>query len=66
MNNHRYLSVAQAVEAGLWPNEGGLRWAIFNADKNGLASALRRVGRRVLIDEQAFHRWMSKQTERGA
>ncbi len=40
---------------------GGLRYWIFNAEKNGLAPALRRVGRKVLIDEAAFFDWIEKQ-----
>lgn len=37
-----------------WPPPGGLRHLIFNADKNGFAPAIKRVGRRVLIDEKKF------------
>ena len=40
--------------------EGGLRWRIFHADKNGLANsgAIIRNGRRVLIDEEKFFDWV--------
>ena len=40
--------------------EGGLRWLIFRADQNGLAEAIVRVGRRVLIDVEAFNRWLEQ------
>lgn len=35
---------------------GGLRWKIFNADKNGMAEsgALVRKGREIWIDEEAY------------
>ncbi len=38
--------------------EGSLRWLIFNAEENGLNQALVRVGRRVLIDVDAFNAWL--------
>ena len=44
-----------------WPPAGGLRHLIFNAEKNGFDQVLRRVGRRVLIDEAAFFSWVEKQ-----
>lgn len=37
-----------------WPPLGGLRHLIFNAQSNGFASAFKKVGRRVLIDEKEF------------
>jgi hypothetical protein len=39
-----------------WPPPGGLRHLIFNAQTNGFASALKRVGRRVLVHEAEFFR----------
>jgi hypothetical protein len=44
-----------------WPPLGGLRYLIFNAQRNGFGAAIRRVGRRVLIDEQAFFAWVEAQ-----
>jgi hypothetical protein len=41
--------------------EGGLRYLIFNAHNNGFRTALRRVGRKVLIDESAFFEWVKAQ-----
>jgi hypothetical protein len=40
-----------------WPTVSGLRNLVFNADSNGLADAVIRVGRRVLIDESSFWDW---------
>ena len=47
-----------AKHSGL--NEGGVRWAIFNARENGLADsgALVRMGRKVLLDEVQFLEWL--------
>jgi hypothetical protein len=43
-----------------WPPPGGLRHLIFFADSNGFANVVRRVGKRVLIDEQAFFSWIDR------
>ena len=44
-----------------WPKLGGLRHLVFHADKNGFDRVIRRVGRRVLIDEAAFFAWVAEQ-----
>ena len=44
-----------------WPPIGGLRHLIFNADKNGFDAVIKRCGRRVLIDEEAFFEWVDQQ-----
>jgi hypothetical protein len=44
-----------------WPPIGGLRHLIFNAKSNGFDVVIRRVGRRVLIDEGAFFAWVNAQ-----
>ena len=44
-----------------WPPLGGLRHLIFNSKQNGFAQAVRRVGSRVLIDENAFFEWVDAQ-----
>ena len=40
--------------------EGGVRWDIFNAEKNGLAKsgAVVRKGRRVLLIEERYLNWL--------
>ena len=35
-----------------------LRWLLFNRETNGLSSAVVQLGRKVLIDEQAFVAWL--------
>jgi len=44
---------------------GGLRWQIFNEDKNGLkaAGAIVRVGRKVLIDVDKYFQWVYSQNQ---
>jgi hypothetical protein len=48
-----------------WPPIGGLRHLIFHEKNNGFASAFKRVGRRVLIDESEFFACVNKQNEGG-
>lgn len=41
-----------------WPPIGGLRHLVFFENTNGFNKVIRRVGRRVLIDEAAFFAWV--------
>lgn len=59
--NTRYIPVPKWKEYHSWPSIGSLRWLIFNAKHNGLEHCLRRVGRRILINEQAFWAWVDQQ-----
>ena len=54
----RLLTIKQCVEEKIYPNEGGLRSLIFNADKNGFNTVIRRVGKRCFIDVKAFYDWI--------
>lgn len=56
-----YLTVKQTPTKFPAFTEPGLRWLIFNADKNGLSQAIVRIGRKVLIDEEAFLSWIDMQ-----
>lgn len=44
-----------------WPPIGGLRHLIFFAETNGFNKVIRRIGRRVLINEEAFFEWANDQ-----
>lgn len=46
-----------------WPPVGGLRHLIFHAERNGFSRVIRRVGRRVLIDEAEFFAWVEANGE---
>jgi len=61
----RLLTVKQWSEAHAWPPYGGLRHLIFFSKSNGFDDVIRRIGRRVLIDEQAFFAWVEKQGKSG-
>lgn len=42
---------------------GGLRHIVFNADKMGFKTAIKRIGARVLIDENEFFKCVEKINE---
>ena len=48
-----------------WPPLGGLRHLVFHADSNGFARVVKRAGRRVLIDEAAFFKWLDDNNNGG-
>lgn len=54
------IPVTKWNEKHPWPSIGGLRHLIFNAKTNGFNGVIRRVGRRVLIDEGAFFNWIEE------
>lgn len=64
MVSERLRTLRQLAERNPAFTEGALRWHVFNAKTNGLDSAIVRIGRRVLIDEQAFSQWLER--HRGA
>lgn len=55
----KLLTVTQWNAHHAWPPIGGLRHLIFFAETNGFSKVIRRVGRRVLIDEAAFYAWVN-------
>jgi len=50
----RLIPAANWNDYHAWPPPGGLRHLIFHAETNGFDKAVKRVGRRVLIDEAVF------------
>ena len=46
-----------------YPPIGQLRALVFNADENGFGHCIRRIGRRVLIDEAAYFEWVAAQNQ---
>ena len=47
-----------------WPKIGGLRKLIFKKDTNGFNKVVKKVGKRVLIDEKAFFEWVELQNNK--
>lgn len=46
--------------------EGGLRYLIFNAEKNGFAKAFLRIGSKRLVDEDIFFQCVDEQNSEAA
>lgn len=57
----KYIPVPDWGKHHEWPRVGGLRNLIFNRHKNGFDRVIRKVGKRVLIDEAAFFVWVEEQ-----
>lgn len=41
--------------------EPSVRWLVFNEKANGFSCCVRRIGRKVLIDLDAFEQWIERQ-----
>lgn len=54
----RYLTIRQAAKVYPAMTESSLRWLRFNGDSNGFNRCVLAVGRKVLIDADAFERWI--------
>lgn len=63
MSNKRYIPVTNWEKYHEWPRLGGMRHLIFNRHKNGLDQfdVIKKIGKRVLIDEVAFFDWVANQ-----
>lgn len=56
----RLIAVTDWTKYHSWPPLGGLRHLVFNEKTNGFDRVIKRVGRRVLIDEDAFFEWVNE------
>jgi len=50
-------------DAGFTPNS--IRWLIFNSSENGFTHCIRRVGRKILIDLDAFEEYLDNEAMQG-
>jgi len=60
LTSYRLIPVPLWNKYHEWPSVAGLRYLIFNENTNGFNTVVKRVGRRVLIDERAFFQWIDK------
>lgn len=56
------FTVAQFCERHAWATPGGIRHLIFHKDTNGFAPCVKRLGRRVLLDESAVLEFIEEQS----
>jgi hypothetical protein len=52
------LTFRQAAERYPAFSESALRWLRFNGCENGFDACVIKLGRRVLLDTEAFERWL--------
>ena len=62
--SRRLVTVRQFCQQHTAFSVGGIRWLLFHRNQNGLERAVRKVGRRVLIDIDQFFLWIEGQNER--
>jgi hypothetical protein len=56
----RFIPVTRWNQYHEWPTQAGLRYYIFHASSNNFNSVIKRIGRRVLLDEKAFFEWIEQ------
>jgi hypothetical protein len=56
----RLIPIGKWNEFHAWPPQGGLRHLVFYANTNGFDKVIRRVGRRILIDENSYFEWIAE------
>lgn len=59
----KYIPIPDWKKHHDWPKEGGLRHLVFNRKQNGFDKCVKKVGKRILIDEAAFFRWVEETSE---
>ena len=65
-NEHtRLIPISDWNKYHAWPPIGGLRHLAFYRKENGFERCVRKVGRRLLIDEAEFFRWVDEQNDVG-
>ena len=61
MKSTNLLTVKQVAAETPAFTENQLRWYIFHSDKYAFKHVIVKVGRRVLLDQMEFNRWLEKQ-----
>jgi hypothetical protein len=63
----RLLTVNQFVAEHSFASNGGIRFLLFNSKNNGMekAGVIKRLGRRIIIDENKFFAWVESQNQGG-
>lgn len=59
MTDQQYLNVKQIVEDGQYPfTRGQVRQMLLLRHRNGLDSAVRKIGRRIYVNKEQFDQWI--------
>lgn len=64
MTNYEYWSLQQIISSGKYPfTIGQIRHLLLYRHRNGLKSAVRKVGKRLLLRIDLFDQWIEEQKE---
>lgn len=63
LNKNNYIPLNDWPKHHAWPPIGGLRHLVCHAHSNGFDKVICRVGRRVLINEDAFFKWLNNKNK---
>lgn len=64
MTNYEYWSPSQIVSSGRYPfTIGQIRHYLLFRHRNGLESAVRKIGKRLVLRKDLFDAWIEKQKE---
>jgi len=64
MTNFEYMSVQQIVQSEQFPfSLGQVRNFLVMRHKNGLAAAVRKIGRRLYLRRDLFEQWIESQSQ---
>jgi hypothetical protein len=64
MESYQYMSPIQITTSGKYPfTIGQLRHLLLFRHKNGLSTAVRKIGKRLMIRVDIFDDWIEKQKE---
>lgn len=65
MTNEKKIKLMPVKDIpGAYPgcfSTSSIRWLIFNEKSNGFSVCVRRIGRKILIDIDAFEKWIDSQ-----
>jgi hypothetical protein len=61
LDRTRLIPLTRWDEFHPWPTRSALRHMVVKSGENGFNEVIRRVGKRVLIDEDAFFAWVEQQ-----
>lgn len=56
----RLIPLTKWADHHPWPSAAGLRHLVFHEQTNGFSKVIRRIGRRILIHEGAFFKWVEE------
>lgn len=62
---NRFFTVKQFAKEKGFISESGLRWLIFNADRNGFDKVIKRIGKKIVLDYCAFESWIEETNQQG-